>query len=459
MLRIAEQWYASDVGRQRQGNEDNFFVRAPLFVVADGMGGAQAGEVASEISVRSFDDELPNGSRAEALVHVIEQANKRIHERARSDDSLHGMGTTTTAAYVDDDEVIIAHVGDSRAYLLRGGDLIRLTKDHSLVGELVARGKLTEEQAEQHPQRSVITRALGPEANVQVDIDIFPAKAGDLFLLCSDGLTSMVHEPKLRPLFEESDSLETLGKRLIDAANAAGGRDNITVILFRLEEVESQGGAAEAATAVKPEEGETSEYDTFEGQAVPSPRQGVTRADADALPAAEVADAVEESYRQDGTVALSAIRPPGESEPASTPEEPPPKDDAARSATATPPPRRTAPLPGAAAKKPRKRRRRLPVGLLVALALLVLVLAGGWMATRAVYFVGTDPRDDRTIAIFRGLPYDLPFGIELYERFAGSGVTIDDVPRARRSTFTDHKLRSRDDAENLVIALERGQIE
>ena len=214
------------------------------------------------------------------------------------------------------------------------------------MGELVARGKLTEEQAEQHPQRSVITRALGPEASVQVDIDIFPAKAGDLFLLCSDGLTSMVHEPKLRPLFEEADSLEQLGKRLIDAANAAGGRDNITVILFRLEEVEGRGGAAGAAAAAAPDEGETSEYDTFEGEAVRSPRQGVTRADADALPAAEVADAVEEDYRRDGTVALSAIRPPGESESVATPEEPPPQDDAARSATATPPPRRTAPLPG-----------------------------------------------------------------------------------------------------------------
>ena len=458
MLRIAEQWYASDLGRQRQGNEDNFFVRAPLFVVADGMGGAQAGEVASEIAVRSFDDELPNGSRAEALVRVIEQANKRIHDRARSDDSLHGMGTTTTAAYVDDDEVVIAHVGDSRAYLLRNGELVRLTKDHSLVGELVARGKLTEEQAEQHPQRSVITRALGPEASVQVDIDIFPAKAGDLFLLCSDGLTSMVHEPKLRPLFEEADSLEVLGKRLIDAANAAGGRDNITVILFRLEEVEGAAAPCGAAAATAPDEGETSEYDTFEGEAVRSPRQGVTRADADALPAAEVADAVEEDYRRDGTVALSAIRPPGESESVATPEEPPPQDDAARSATATPPPRRTAPLPAAA--KPRKRRkRRVPAGLIVGLVLLAMVLAGAWIATRAVYFVGTDPRDERTIAIFRGLPYDLPFGIELYERFAGSGVTIDDVPRARRSTFTDHKLRSRDDAENLVIALERGQIE
>jgi protein phosphatase len=194
---------------------------------------------------------------------------------------------------------------------------------------------------------------------------------------------------------------------------------------------------------------------------VRAPRQGVTRADADALPAAGVADAVEDDYRRDATVALSAVRPPGASEPAATPEEPPPKDDAAGPATADVPPRRTAPLPGAA-KQPgrrRRRRRKLPGAMLVGLVLLAMILAGAWVATRAVYFVGTDPRDDRTIAIFRGLPYDLPFGIELYERFAGSGVTIDEVPRARRSTFTNHKLRSRDDAENLVIALERGQIE
>src|SRR6476661_4978617 len=241
MLRIAEHWYASDLGRQRQGNEDNYFVRAPLFVVADGMGGAQAGEVASEIAVRSFDDELPNGSLPHALVSVIEGANKRIHEKARADDSLHGMGTTTTAAYVDDDEVVIAHVGDSRAYLLRDGELIRLTRDHSLVGELVARGKLTEEQAESHPQRSVITRALGPEADVEVDVEVFGARGGDIYLLCSDGLTSMIHEPGLRPVLEAMTDLEQAGRNLIAAANDAGGRDNITVILFRLEEV---GGAS-----------------------------------------------------------------------------------------------------------------------------------------------------------------------------------------------------------------------
>jgi PPM family protein phosphatase len=467
MLRIAEQWYASDLGRQRQGNEDNFFVRAPLFVVADGMGGAQAGEVASEIAVRSFDEDLPNGSLPEALTSVIERANTRIHERARSDDSLHGMGTTTTAAYVDNDEVVIAHVGDSRAYLLRDGELIRLTRDHSLVGELVARGKLTEEQAEQHPQRSVITRALGPEASVQVDIDIFPARAGDLFLLCSDGLTSMVHEPKLRPLFDEADSLEALGKRLIDAANDAGGRDNITVILFRLEEVEPREGA-EAGAAAAAAQGETAEYETFEGEAVRQPRQGITRAESvtevgdDALRSAEVTDAVEEEYRRSGTVAVSAIRPgaeSAESQPPSAPEEPPPQEPAAGPATAEVPPRRTAPLPGDGDAPRRKRRRRIPAGLLVVIAVIAVILTAGWLATRAVYFVGTDPRDDRTIAIFRGLPYDLPLGIELYQRYAGSGVTIDDVPPARRKTFTDHKLRSKDDAENLVIALERGQIE
>jgi serine/threonine protein phosphatase PrpC len=465
MLRIAEHWYASDLGRQRQGNEDNFFVRAPLFVVADGMGGAQAGEVASEIAVRSFDDELPNGSLPEALTRVIQGANKRIHDKARSDESMHGMGTTTTAAYVDDDEVVIAHVGDSRAYLLRDGDLIRLTKDHSLVGELVARGKLTEEQAEQHPQRSVITRALGPEADVQVDVDIFPAKAGDLFLLCSDGLTSMVHEPKLRPLFEDTESLETLGKRLIDAANAAGGRDNITVILFRLEEVQGAEGEAPAASAAAASrEDDTSEYETFEGDAVPAPRQGVTRpagvSDDEVLRSSEVSDTIEDDYRRSGTVALSAIRPSGETEAPEEPQElgpdpptPKPPPDAA-------PPRRTAPLPGDTGSQPRrKRRRRVPVGLMVTLAIVFLILGGGWTATRAVYFVGTDPNDNRTIAIFQGLPYDLPLGIELYTRYAGSGVTIDDVPPDRRKTFTDHKLRSKGDAENLVTALERGQIE
>jgi protein phosphatase len=174
MLRVAEHFSDSDTGLQRQGNEDSLFVRAPLFAVADGMGGAQAGEVASQMAVEAFDRGLADGSPAEALRTIVTEANRRIHALSREDDRRAGMGTTVTAAYVGEDEVTIAHVGDSRAYLLRRGELTRLTRDHSLVGELMARGKLTEEQAEHHPQRNVITRSVGPEPEVEVDTECYP---------------------------------------------------------------------------------------------------------------------------------------------------------------------------------------------------------------------------------------------------------------------------------------------
>src|SRR5262245_23177148 len=202
MLIISEHFHGSDLGRQRQGNEDAYFVRAPLFVVADGMGGAQAGEVASQMAASSFESGLPDGSPADGLVHIIEDANRRIHERSVTESQRAGMGTTVTAAYVGENEVTIAHVGDSRAYVLRDGELLRLTRDHSLVGELVARGKLTEEQAERHPQRSVITRSVGPEPEVQVDVQTYQARGGDVFLVCSDGLTSMVFEPRVKEILE-----------------------------------------------------------------------------------------------------------------------------------------------------------------------------------------------------------------------------------------------------------------
>ena len=401
MLRISEHFHASDLGRQRQGNEDNYFVRAPLFVVADGMGGAQAGEVASEMAVESFDGGLPDGSPADGLVHVIEDANRRIHDRSRNEAQRAGMGTTVTAAYVGEREVTIAHVGDSRAYVLRDGELTRLTRDHSLVGELVARGKLTEEQAETHPQRSVITRALGPEPEVQVDVQAYQARAGDVFMVCSDGLTSMVPEARVREILQGAGSLETAGRELITAANDAGGRDNITVILFRLEDVD---GAEEDA----------GEYATGQGDTIEGPRQGVTGPDGG-----------------DGqaTTTLSAVR---EAEPIV---EPPPR-------TATP---------------PKRRRRRVPAGLIALILVLLVVGAALWTASRAVYFVGVDPQG--TVTLYRGLPYDLPLGLELYEPYYASGVTIAQVPADRRTTFTEHKLRSKDDAEDLVSELERGRLQ
>jgi PPM family protein phosphatase len=459
MIRVSEHWQGSDLGRQRQGNEDNYFVRVPLFVVADGMGGAQAGEVASEMAVTSFENGLPDGvDPGEALAEVIEGANRAIHDRSRSDADHAGMGTTCTAAYVGPDEVTVAHVGDSRAYLLRDGELIRLTRDHSLVGELVARGKLTEEQAEAHPQRSVITRALGPEARVQVDVERFPARDGDVFLLNSDGLTGMVGEAAVKPLLENADSLEQAGRDLIAAANEAGGRDNITVVLFRVSAVGGNAAGADAPTAVSAvaDDEETDEYDTWEGEAVPS-RQGTSRPSAeahtrvrdDALRADQVRAAVaasddaEAAYRRDGTVALAAVRPRAAPPPAGV------TPDAG-----------DAPPPGAAEPRPRRRRRRrVPPALIVTVALLAIVIAGFWGATRIVFFVGTDPDHNHAVAIYQGLPYDLPFGIHLYSRYGSpSGVTYDQIPAARRSTFTDHKLRSLDDAENLVNALEQGKL-
>jgi PPM family protein phosphatase len=408
VLRISEHWEGTDLGRQRQGNEDNLFVRVPLFVVADGMGGAQAGEVASEMAVASFGSGLPDGSPAEGLVRIVEQANRAIHDRSRSDARTAGMGTTVTAAYVGESEVTIAHVGDSRAYVLRDGDLIRLTKDHSLVGELVARGKLTEEQAEMHPQRSVITRALGSEPDVDVDVHVYQARAGDLFMLNSDGLTSMVPEARVKPIIEGAATLEQAGRELIAAANEAGGRDNITVILFRLEEVD---GGAEAAPA-----GETIESETWREEGPSS-----------------AGDETEAEYRRGGTVAMSAIKPRAE-----------PIDE---------PPRRTAPLP-----QTKRRRRRVPRAALGVLAVLAIVLAGLWTASRAVYFVGVDSASG-IVTVYRGLPYELPFGVELYERDYASGVRIEQVPAARRPTFTENKLRSRDDAKTLVIELERGRLQ
>jgi serine/threonine protein phosphatase PrpC len=416
MLRIAEQFHDSDLGRQRQGNEDNYFVRAPLFVVADGMGGAQAGEVASELAVKQFEHGLPDGSpRAEALVDLIRKANAEIHRQAQDDPDRAGMGTTVTAAYLDGDDVVVAHVGDSRAYLLRDGDLIRLTRDHSLVGELVARGKLTEEQAESHPQRSVITRALGAQHEVEVDTEVFPARAGDLFLLCSDGLTGMVAEERLKPMLEDRErSLEQTGRALIAAANEAGGRDNITVILFRLAAVDDRRGRDTGAT-VESDAVPTGEYDTVES------------GDGDDGPAGASRGAV-------------ALREPRTEQAAEPPE----------------PPERTMPLPQA----PKQRSRRRSGGmLLLTLAVILPLLIGAWLATRAVYFVGTEPSAGRPVAIYRGLPYELPFGIELYETYYESGVPLADVPEPRRAAFTDHKLRTRDDAEDLVIRLEKGQVE
>jgi serine/threonine protein phosphatase PrpC len=227
---------ASDTGRKRRRNEDNYVVAPPLFAVADGMGGAQAGEVASQLAASALEagdsDALDGTKRIDAL---IQEANRRIFDRASTDPTASGMGTTMTVALVEGMTVAIGHVGDSRAYLVRGEQMEQLTEDHSLVNELLKTGKLSEQEAQVHPQRSVITRAVGTDPHVDVDGFTIAAEEGDVFLICSDGLSDMVEDEQILELLHANrDDLEKAVKALVAAANRGGGEDNITAVAFRI---------------------------------------------------------------------------------------------------------------------------------------------------------------------------------------------------------------------------------
>jgi PPM family protein phosphatase len=236
-MRIADFTGKTDAGRKRRRNEDALVARPPLFAVADGMGGPKAGEVASSLATAAVKSADAGGAGRDRVVALIQEANRRVYERSAEDAAVSGMGTTMTVALVEDGNVTIGHVGDSRAYLVRDGSLEQLTEDHSLVSELVRAGKLSPEEAENHPQRSVITRALGTDPDVDVDVFVIAARQGDLFLLCSDGLTTMVgDETILRVLEEHRGALDRAAKELVRLANRAGGEDNITVVAFEVAE-------------------------------------------------------------------------------------------------------------------------------------------------------------------------------------------------------------------------------
>ena len=235
---ITQIGHGTDTGKKRRRNEDEYVVEPPLFAIADGMGGAQAGELASSLAAGAVrDDESVSGSGERRVAELIQEANRRVYQRSSQDASASGMGTTMTVALVENGAVVFGHVGDSRAYLIRDGRLEQVTEDHSLVAELVRSGKLSPEEAETHPQRSVITRALGTDPDVDVDTFSIPTHAGDLFMLCSDGLTSMVEDETILEAAEKHrNDLQSAVKALIRAANKGGGEDNITVVLFEIGE-------------------------------------------------------------------------------------------------------------------------------------------------------------------------------------------------------------------------------
>jgi serine/threonine protein phosphatase PrpC len=227
----------TDPGRRRRRNEDAYVCEPPLFAIADGMGGAQAGEVASGLAAAVLEEATGDERGEERVASLIQEANRRVFQRSNEDAATSGMGTTMTVALIDSSDGTIAfgHVGDSRAYRVRGGELEQLTDDHSLVGELVRSGRLSPEEAESHPQRSVITRALGTEPDVDVDTFTVDAEPGDVYLLCSDGLTDMTSTRDILAAVESSNDLDAAARELVRAANDGGGEDNITVVLFQID--------------------------------------------------------------------------------------------------------------------------------------------------------------------------------------------------------------------------------
>ena len=400
-LRVVEQAGLSDVGRQREANEDNLVLARPVFAVADGMGGARAGEVASRMAADAFADLHADGTPEQRLTLVAKRANRQIYDLAQRDEAHRGMGTTLTAAMVAAGAVSIGHVGDSRAYRLRDGELEQLTHDHSLVAELERSGQLSPEAAEHHPQRSIITRALGPEPDVEVDTHTHAARAGDTYLLCSDGLTGMLSDDEVAALLRGAPSLDDAATSLVRAANQNGGKDNITVVLFRLDD---DGAPEEEAPAAVDE-------DTV--------HRGLTRDDVDAA----IAD-----QERSGAVVTA------------------PRRRRRRAAPATP--------TAGALRRPRLRG---VLAAVVAVLALGLVVAGGVIAARQVYFLGTD--ETGLVSVYRGLPYELPLGVDLYSEQYQSGVPATSIPEARRERVLDHQWRGRADAEDLVRQLERGTLD
>jgi protein phosphatase len=221
---------ATDIGRVRERNEDSMLVDPPLYVVADGMGGHRGGQVASQVALEAMEGLATEGQGS--LADHVRRANRAVWDRSVEDERLAGMGTTLTAARVDRGSALIAHVGDSRAYLLRDGSLRQLTSDHTLVARMVKSGEITEAEAEVHPHKNVLTRALGTDEEVEVDEDSIALVDGDRLLLCSDGLTGMVTEDQIQAILENSDQPQQAADRLVKAANRAGGIDNITVVVL-----------------------------------------------------------------------------------------------------------------------------------------------------------------------------------------------------------------------------------
>jgi PPM family protein phosphatase len=393
----------TDVGRMREVNEDSYLVHEPLFVVADGMGGHIAGDVASSTAIKVIEEQSDTASAddMETLATLVRNANSRIWDRAQADPTLHGMGTTCTLMLLDGSKAHIAHVGDSRAYLWRDGKLTQLTEDHSLVGRMVKEGRLTPEEAEKHPQRSIVTRAVGVDSNVDVDLLSVDLKEGDRLLLCSDGLYSMTYDKPIGDVLASERDPQAAVDRLVELANQAGGEDNITVVVLDLGP-DGRG----ASSAVR----QTTQTARPTQRTMESTRPSA-------------AARVTTEHRRPGQTAsittahqMPVTAPPHRSTP--TAEEAPAREDREDDAA-----------PAQGDEAPRTWPKKLAIGLLVLLVLGV----GGFFAARYFlansWYVGVN--GDGKVAVFRGIPEEIA-GFTFSDQERSSDLSLNQLPKFLR---------------------------
>ncbi len=397
-----EHYGVTDAGRVRDNNEDSLLMGdgrdETLYVVADGIGGFEAGEVASGITIETLGDLAPG----ESFDGAVQEANQRILDAAREDNNLSGMGTTIVAVRFggtrSEPVAEIAHVGDSRVYLIRDGDLKPVTEDHSLVAELVRNGDLTRDEAQDHPQRNLITRALGAEERIQVDTTVLPVEVGDRFLLCSDGLSDMVPDGRITTLIkDEPHTPKETAERLLEAALEAGGSDNITIVIV---DVKEQPAGAEPTAPVETDV--STDAETQGHEAITPPPDVSNERDQGSEASTRRGDGREASERRKRS--------------------------------------------GGIGKKVGAVIRTLA---LIAVVVLLLSPAYFWASSR--YYLSFD--GDEVVA-YRGLPY-APLGVELNEEWKRPGLKKDDVKEPYVDRIQSQRLSSKDQVDSSLRDLGR----
>jgi len=473
----------SDIGRHRQTNEDSWLARPPLFAVADGMGGAQAGEVASRVALETLAaraarvEPLARAAAGESLLAACREANDRVWQLAHEHASRAGMGTTLTALALCADGARLAHIGDSRAYLLRGGELAQISDDHSLVGEMVRSGELAEEDAAAHPLRSILSRALGTEQEPRIDLLDIDLLAGDVLLLCSDGLTGPVPDSQIALMLAEPDP-EEAARRLVDAALRAGGPDNITVVVVRLEEAPAANGGGEATAdaagsgtvavpgaPVEPDPDGSPGAGALTADAANGAAPAAAAADGAAPEAAGSADVQEDPGELADATGLTMIVGAAEAGTAAAaatngaPNEPGlASSDAAETdlerpylggAAAPSPSPSATPVAGKSAARGSRRWLRW----FIVLAVIAVVVAVAVVVVGQLEWVGVS--DTGAVTVNRGLPWEFA-GVRLYREHEVTTLRYADLSAADQQKVDTHSLGWRGSGERLVAEL-RGE--